>query len=415
MRLPCLLLVSPLIIVGCAHVRTSERVDERVVHTVTEHTMSDDWTYRAAVSVGDEVPLVAEVTVTRAHECEDTTRDLVHRTRIIDRTPERPGWTWAFGIAGTLGLAGLATGISLDATGTAPFTSSPLRVPGMPMYGTVTQAEPPLYLTIAGAALAPFLLVALGEGIRSTGSTEDLGEEPRTRTDPSLCESEPAQATAVRLMIGDEVISEGNTDERGIARLSIADLPSREGDLRLVIEGEAVDGVAPIADRVAAVRDERARAAAAADLARRRAERLALLDRETTEGRCSEETHAELEVIFQHASQYARLLSSGSSTEMWDLVTHSYEVVDLSGDDFTVRPGLRGEHHLFVVGLAPPQLTLRDGHGYTVTEASAYAGTLATADNHTVSRVIRSSTGEQLTAHIVGRGCVLIMLFERFS
>ena len=106
-------------------------------------------------------------------------------------------------------------------------------------------------------------------------------------------------------------------------------------------------------------------------------------------------------------------MSSGSSTEIWDLVTHSFEVVDPGGEDFIVRPGLRGEHHLVVVAMEPPHVQLLDGHGYAVTEVSGY-GDLGTNDAHTVTRVIRSSTGERLTARISGRGCTLVMLFSVF-
>ena len=405
----------PLVSFGCAHVRTTERIDEHTLDSSVEHTVSDDWTYAATTTVGDEVPVVAEVLVTRSHRCEDITRSVVHRTRIIDRTPERPGWTWAFAIAGAVGAGGLGTAFALDATGDAPFTTHPLHFPGMPMYGTVTQFEPDFYLALMSGALVPFIFVAIEEGARSTGGTEDLGDQERTTSVPSSCDTEPASSVRVRITSGDTVLGDAVTDDAGIAHVTIANAPTAEGEMHLLVEAQSVAGIEPIRARLIAVREAREQAEAAADLARRRAERAALLDREVAEGRCSDETHAELEAIFQHATTYAHLLSSGSSAEYWDLVTHAYEVVGPSGDDFTVRPGLRGEHHLFVVGLAPPQVVLRDADGYTVSEASAYAGTLATSDGHTVSRVIRSATGERLTARIVGRGCMLIMLFTRIN
>jgi hypothetical protein len=171
--------------------------------------------------------------------------------------------------------------------------------------------------------------------------------------------------------------------------------PAPESDDRTSREARARQDQVEEARRVAAMRER--------------------LDEEVRSGRCDQKSIAHLRGILDSVTQVMFPSNATSAhSDVWTLLGHRFEVATATATDLSINAGLGGETHVFVIGFAPPKLSLKDGQGYAISTPSMYAEPLASVfQMRTVGLQTRASSVEKLSPSIEGRGCVLVFAVQK--
>jgi hypothetical protein len=220
--LPLLSLATLSLATGCVSIGLGEAVviDEAALDSQRVEVVSK----RVHVDVEQDD---TRLTVTADRECDIEERARVRRTVERERINNSPAITWQLAIYGSI-LAGIGTGITVDAQ---------LNVEDSETDGQNYNPLGPRAATAIGvgflAAGSPLLVIALIDGVRSTGTVDEISETQLpgrvVAKAPTCSERTPAVSAEVlgRTHAGTE-IRLGMTDAQGVLEVDLADVVSEQ-------------------------------------------------------------------------------------------------------------------------------------------------------------------------------------------